>query len=143
MTIAARFVALFLFALIAVPSASACSCGELTLPDEVSSAAAIFTGKVTKLEVTSVQDDVSTIEVTVERDRVFKGTVPRTVTFTTSDGCCYCAPWFDVARRYIFFASEHDGVLQTSACSRTKLASSAKEELDYLKDAALPAAAPD
>lgn len=134
---------LAIFALIAAPSASACSCAEVTLPDEVSSAAAVFTGKVTRLEVVSVSNDVSTVEVTVERDRVFKGTVPRIVVFTTSDGCCYCASWFDIAHTYVFFADEQDGRLVTSACSRTKLVSSAKEELSYLEDAALPAAPPD
>lgn len=133
-------IALALLVAIAAPQAYGCSCITLTLPEEVSSTSAIFTGKVTKLEVVRVNNDVSVIEVTVERDRVFKGTVPKTVVFTTSDGCCYCASWFDIARKYVFFALEHEGRLQTSACSRTKLISAAKEEISYLEQAALPAA---
>lgn len=135
MRIAGYVLALLLLVLIGGPSAWACSCAELTLPEEISSTAAIFTGKVTKLEVVRVNEGVSTIEVTVESDRVFKGTVPRVVVFTTSDGCCYCASWFDVARSYLFFAVEYDGSFHTGSCSRTKLVSAAQEELAYLEQA--------
>jgi hypothetical protein len=132
-------VAVFLYA---ASAAYACSCGELTLPKEVAQTDAIFTGRVTKLEVVKVTDGVSTIEATVIPDRVFKGDVPKTVVFTTSDGCCYCAPSFAIAAKYVFFAYVSKGELVTSTCTRTKLLSEAKEELEYLKQGGFAAASP-
>jgi hypothetical protein len=120
----------------AATAAHACSCMERPLPEEVAETPAIFTGKVTKLEVIDVKDGVSKIEATVVPDRIFKGSVPKKVVFTTSDGCCYCTPWFDIARNYLFFAILVDGQLQTNACTRTKLLSEAKEEIQYLEQAA-------
>jgi hypothetical protein len=116
----------------AAPSASACSCIEQTIPQAVESSAAIFTGKVVRLEVVSVTDGVSSIEVTVEIEEIFKGAVPNPFVLTTSDGCCYCAPSFDIAKFYLFFAHRFDGKLDVSGCSRTKLLSAAKEELEFL-----------
>jgi hypothetical protein len=122
--------------------AAACSCGERTLQEEVASSAAIFIGKVAKLEVTSVIDGVSQIEVTIERERVFKGPAGTTVTLQTSDGCCHCEPWFDIARRYLIFAEENEGALVTSSCSRTKLLDPAKDEVAYLEHAVAAANEP-
>ena len=124
----------------AAAAAHACSCAERPLPQEAAQTTAIFTGKVTKLEVVKVTDGVSVIEATVEPSRVFKGSVPKTVVFTTSNGCCYCAPWFDIAGEYLFFATDVNGKLQTSTCTRTKLLSKATEEIRYLEQAAFDAA---
>lgn len=127
---------------LAASAAYACSCAPLTLPEEVVQTDAIFTGKVTKLEVVKVTEGVSTIEATVVPDRVFKGDVAKTVVFTTSDGCCYCAPSFEIARQYLFFARLVNGKLVTDACMRTKLLSEAKEEVNYLTQSGLAAPAP-
>jgi hypothetical protein len=124
---------LLLIAIAEVGNAYACSCAETTLPEETEGAAAIFTGKVVKLEVVAVKEGVSTIEATVQRGRTFKGDVPETVVFTTSDGCCYCASSFEIAGTYLFFAHEQDGRLVTSSCSRTKLIDAATDELQYLE----------
>jgi len=134
--LAAIVMAVFFTAAIA---AHACSCIERTLPQEVAETQAIFTGKVTKLEVVKVNDGVSVIEATVVPERVFKGSVPKTVVFITSDGCCYCAPWFDIAHDYLFYAILLNGKLQTNACTRTKLLAKAKEEIQYLEQAAFTA----
>lgn len=128
-----RRVALALLLLATVDTAYACSCAEQTLPEDTNGAAAIFIGKVVKLEVVEVKDGISQIEATVERGRTFKGDVPETVVFETSDGCCYCAPWFEISRTYLFFAHESEGKLATSTCSRTKLLDAAKDELQYLE----------
>jgi len=114
-------------------SAYACSCFEQSLPEDVHDAAAIFTGKVVKLEVVAVKDGISHIEATVKRGRTFKGDVPETVVFKTTDGCCYCDPWFDISRTYLFFAYRAQGELRTSTCTRTKLIDKAKDELQYLE----------
>ena len=124
---------LFLLVLADAGSAYACSCFEQTVPAAVHAAAAIFTGKVVKLEVVAVKDGISQIEATVQRGRTFKGDVPATVVFKTSDGCCYCDPWFDISRTYLFFAHKSQGELATSTCSRTKLLDAAKDELQYLE----------
>jgi hypothetical protein len=129
-------------ALIATP-AEACSCDARTLPEEVAATPLIFSGKVVKLEVIKTDRGVNTVEVTVERERVFKGDVGKTVVFTTSDGCCYCASWFDIARTYLFFARESEGRLTTNTCTRTKLLAQAKDEVQYLEQAALSASARD
>jgi hypothetical protein len=123
----------FVLAIAYAGNAYACSCAEPTLHEEVEERAAIFTGKVVKLEVVGVKEGVSTIEATVQRIRAFKGYVPETVVLTTSDGCCYCQGWYDISRTYVFFAYESEGKLATSACSRTKLIDDAKEELQYLE----------
>jgi hypothetical protein len=124
---------------VAATAAHACSCVERTLAQEAAQTTAIFTGKVTKLEVVKVIDGVSLIEATVEPNRIFKGSVPKTVVFTTSNGCCYCASWFDIAGEYLFYANDVNGKLHTDACTRTKLLSKATEEIRYLEQAAFNA----
>jgi hypothetical protein len=123
-------------ALVVAGDASACSCVESALPQEVKATEAIFTGKVVKLEVTDVKNGISSIAVTIAVEHAFKGNVPKTVVMTTSDGCCYCAPWFEIARTYVIFASESRGTFSTSTCTRTKLVSEAEEELKYLEQLA-------
>lgn len=116
-------------------SASACSCAKTTVAEGLESSDAVFIGTVVKMEVVHVdaEDGVATVEATVQRGRVFKGDVPEKVVFTTSNGCCYCALMYTIAETYLFFADEHDGSLDTNACSRTKLVTEAKEDLAFLE----------
>ena len=122
-----------LFMVVAAAEANACSCGPRTLDEEIKQSAAIFIGKVVRLEVTEVVDGISHVKVTIDVQRTFKGKPGRTVVMTTSDGCCYCAPWFEIARTYLIYAfEEDDDSLGTSTCSRTKLVAEAAEELKVL-----------
>jgi hypothetical protein len=111
----------------------ACSCSEKSLAEEVRDSAAIFTGTVVKLEVVDVKDDISTIVATIDVDKRFTGDVPKRLTLTTSNGCCYCAFGYDIATKYLFFAYSSESQLGISTCSRTKELASAKEELKFLE----------
>ena len=123
---------LTLAVLVIAADASACSCLPRSLDEEIRESAAIFEGKVVRLEVTNVVDNISHIKVTIDVQRTFKGAPGKTVIMTTSDGCCYCAPSFDIARTYLIYAYEDDGSLQTNTCARTKLLQDAAEELKVL-----------
>ena len=90
-------------------------------------------GKVIKLEVIGTENGVDTIEATIIPGETFKGEPAASVQFVTDNGCCYCSYEFEIAKEYLFFASERDGYFRTSACSRSALVAAAEEDLKVLR----------
>jgi hypothetical protein len=90
-------------------------------------------GKVVELKVVGTDDGIDTIEALIVPEEVFKGSVGRTVTFVTDNGCCYCSYGFEIAATYLLYASEQDGVFHTGACSRSVLVGAAEDDLKALR----------
>ena len=113
--------------------ASACSCGPLTPAEALAKADVVLVGKVVRLSVVKVTDDgVNVIEAELAVEHSVKGDAAARVQFLTSDGCCYCAPGFDIAQRYLVYAvktDDRDHPLSTSTCMRTNVLSEAREDL--------------
>lgn len=125
---------LFLFLAVAgVRTAEACSCSPSigrTLKQQVrdasSDAAAIFVGKLVKLEEPRGSDGELTGEVIAqfEVERTWKGTVTETIVVYTTNRCCICGFPFVEGARYIVY-SHGTGRLAVSMCSRTRQLDSA------------------
>jgi hypothetical protein len=114
-------------------SAQACSCGKQTVEEAAAVAPYIFLGKVVELKVVATENGVDSIEALIVPQEVFKGSVGRTVTFVTDNGCCYCSYGFEIAATYLLYASEQDGAFHTNACSRSALLGAAEEDLRVLR----------
>ena len=119
-----------------------CSCVEQSLAERLKRADAVFVGKVIHLEVIgqkaaldepTVGVTVNVVEETVEVSQVAKGSPPETVTFTTTDGCCYCDYLFQIGKSYLIFATADEATgWQTYICSGTKPLAQAAEDLEAL-----------
>ena len=99
-------------------SSFACSCVDRTLEEKFDDADAVFVGKVVRVEIIDEgEHGVDIVRATLTPLETVKGWVPREVEFVTSNGCCYCAPWFDIAVTYLVFATGEGGELDTSLCA--------------------------
>ena len=117
---------------IARAPAFGCSCIDLSLEQAIERSDAVFVGKVIRLEVLRTEGQVDTVRATLAPLRVVKGSIPREVEFTTNDGCCYCAFWFEIAATYLIFATGSDGHLETSTCSRSAKVLDAADDMRAL-----------
>lgn len=97
----------------------------------------IFEGEVEKMErVTLPNADArwsSVLKVTFNNVRAYRGTIPANPVLYTGFGCGDCAFEFDVAQKYLVYASDQDGLLSTFMCLPTKSLESAGPELRYLR----------
>lgn len=90
-------------------------------------AAAVFIGKITKIEE---NDNVKTIKFAAER--VWKGEKVKNLTISITTGFRY-NPSFSEGERYLVYANKNQkGELTTGRCSRTKLAEYAEDDLREL-----------
>lgn len=119
--------------------ALACSCMMPPPPPKaLEQAAAVFSGKVTKIEGDVTKQRTITIAV----DQAWKGVETETVTLTTGPGGGMCGFGFQDGESYLVYAyrsgEKKDGPLSTSICTRTKTLANAKEDLDALGEGKEP-----
>lgn len=106
-----------------VGEASACTCGEMTVPEYRDSAKSVFLGKVISKKRSDVVEKDG-VEVVLEVQKVWKGRVQkRTIVFTGATQDLYpflnlCATPFRVGEKYIVFAYGAEK-LSTDVCSGT------------------------
>ena len=127
-----RFFSLVLVGLIGVSltarSILACSCKAPPPPKEaMETMAAVFAGNVLKVET---DEKAHQVQVSFDTSRVWKGDVAKTVTVITSGGTCGFG--FHEGDSYLVYAYDHGGQFNTNICTRTKVLSHAKEDLDAL-----------
>jgi hypothetical protein len=110
---AAVATALAVTVLTPIRSATACSCVEQQLSDQVAAASTVFLGTVVTSEPIGAMFEVS---------RVFKGDGPRDAPVSSGApgaGISDCAVPFVEGRRYVVFASLQNGTLSTNICAGT------------------------
>lgn len=130
-------------------SALACSCHRvLGTVTEFNKEQAVFLGKVKSLvpdereiEVTPIggkkagkpeKQKIHGYSVTFEVKESFKG--PSEIkNLHTDEGGGLCGYYFEVGKEYLVYAYEFKGMLNTSICTRTRLASDAEDDLDILR----------
>jgi hypothetical protein len=106
-----------LLSLLSLPGVShACSCIESTLEERMETYDAVFVGKVVRLEILDTTEGVDLVLATLAPVEVVKGDLAHEVEILASNGCCYCAPWFDIAETYLVFARVEGAELITSSC---------------------------
>ena len=121
--------------LLAAPTPShACSCIVPGSPsEELDKSAAVFSGKVVSVKeqsffgTTISSTDPTTVKFAI--DQVWKGPVKPDMSFKTARSGASCGFTFVEGKEYIVYS--HDGA-NVSLCSRTKLVSKAREDLDAL-----------
>lgn len=118
-------------------SAYACSCAAPpAVSQELERKTAIFSGKVIEVkppEQKEIMSSADPIRVTFAVDRVWKGAVAeKTVVGTASSSASCGIENFAMDAEYIVYAYGEPDMLETGICERTKLLSSASEDLAAL-----------
>jgi len=123
------FAAAALLALVALPpaTAAACSCAPQTVEQAKHAAAAIFEGRVTRIDDPDGQPKVHFQVV-----RSFKGPSHESTDVHTANNSAACGYAFEQGQSYLVYASDEDGSLFTGLCSRTQPIADASEDLAVL-----------
>jgi hypothetical protein len=140
----------FLAAVILVlPSANAnaCSCrAGIPICETFWKTPVVFSGEV--LEVTRIEQKGRPSSLHLQKKRVrfrveqtWRGETTPVMEVITGSGGGDCGYSFSRGRRYLVFASLHEGVAVTGICSRTQPLDKAGEDLEYLRTAMAPRAA--
>lgn len=115
------------WAALAPATADACSCVSPPPPAQAKeSAAAVFEGRVTRIEDPDTQPKVHFQVV-----RSFKGPSHETLTVRTASNSAACGYGFEEGKSYLVYASDEGG-LTTSLCSRTQPIEHAAGDLSEL-----------
>jgi MYXO-CTERM domain-containing protein len=118
-------------------SARACSCRPPAPPAEArEAAAAVFEGRVISIE--RGEPAGGPIRVKLSVVRTFGADLGEVVTVRTGGSSAACGFGFQQDESYLVYASEHDGQLQVSLCSRTRPMADAAEDLKVLGLGATP-----
>ncbi len=128
-------IALTLFIL---PSSSfACSCVPPDSPEkELERSAAVFSGKVIDIQDRNINfptfSSADPLFVRFEVDLIWKGVTQSQVIASTMRDSASCGFEFIENNEYLVYATEVDGELQVTMCSRTSLLSSAQDDIKVL-----------
>ncbi len=120
---------------------SACSCVEPTLPKEsLEQSIAVFAGKVVDVDVPGgiIVSSGDSVRVTFEVSKIWKGPDYKTLVLTTARDGATCGYSFKKNNEYIVYAYGEENKLETGICSRTKLLSSAQDDLQELGEGNFP-----
>ena len=120
---------------------NACSCISPAPPKEsLEESTAVFVGKVIDIDVPSgiVVSNVVSVNVTFEVSKIWKGHDYKNLVLTTARGGASCGYPFKENEVYIVYAYGEEGILSTHTCSRTRLLSSAQDDLQELGAGNLP-----
>jgi hypothetical protein len=123
----------------------ACSCRPNGPPrEELETAVAVFSGKVTKIENPNkgpVRSSADPVYVSLQVSRVWKGSIATTVMVQTAASGASCGyDSFSVGNEFLVYAHGSDTKLAVSLCSRTRFLSQAAEDLQALGAGAVPVA---
>lgn len=109
-----------------------CSCTPPKPPaDEYAQRKAVFIGTVRSIEVDSTRGSLSSIRVTLEIIKTWKGVSGSSAVIYTADNSAACGYSFIKDSAYLVYADRLD-TLVTGTCTRTKKHSQAAEDLAYL-----------
>ena len=126
---------------------NACSCISPAPPKEsLEQSTAVFVGKVIDIDVlsgivvSSAHQNVTfeTSNVTFEVSKIWKGPDYKNLVLTMAGQIATCSISFEENEEYIVYAYDEKGILETSPCSRTRLLSSAQDDLQELGLGNLP-----
>lgn len=108
----------FLLLLFGARETYACSCvpPSQTTNEDFQKAAAVFTGRVLDVQR---KDDSNTVTIKIAVQKYWKGKISKEVKITTAKDSAMCGFNFEVGKDYLVYASETDGKLSTTICSRT------------------------
>lgn len=127
---AAVFMLVFL---IFAGSALACSCVQPPAPEEaLSQASAVFSGKVIAKDIDNALGGFEQIATTLQVDQAWKGVEQAHVVLHTASNSAACGVNLEIGSEYLVYATENEGQLHTSLCSRTAPLENAQEDLDAL-----------
>jgi hypothetical protein len=143
----ALFTAVLSFIILVLPSADAygCSCrGGIPICETFWKTPIVFSGEV--LEVTRIEQKgrpsfLQRRRVRFRVEQTWRGEATPVIEVMTGSGGGDCGYNFSRGRRYLVFASLHEGVAVTGICSRTQPLDKAGKDLEYLKTAMAPRAA--
>jgi hypothetical protein len=136
-------IAVLIVAVLAAPRpAAACSCVQPPPPKEaMEQSAAVFEGTVTDVrEAHGNEVREMSFEVDLRVGRRFKGAEADMVTVITAENSAACGYNFEVGQTYLVYAdaSDSDGQLSVSLCSRTARIEDAAADLAALGSDATP-----
>lgn len=109
---------------------AACRCKDLSLPQQVNNAGAVFSGTLTMASGPTTSGDRQTMSYDVKVDRVYKGDIksPRvTVKSDASEAACGLTG-MTADTRYLFFVRVSDADLFANSCGGTGPAKSARTQ---------------
>ena len=120
----------FLLAMLAAPTAYACSCVPPGPPSEALAQADV----VAAVEVLGIdrttEADYPLLRVQTRVIRGFKGADSDRLALYTATNSAACGFNFEEGQRYLVYASDHDGTLSTGLCTRTAALADAEEDLE-------------
>lgn len=120
---------------------NACSCVAPPAPQEaLEQADAVFSGRVVDIQAPKklITSSADPLKVTFEVSKVWKGPKSKKLVVVTARDSASCGYSFKSGRSYIVYAHQREGELTTSICTRTKLLSSAEEDLAQLGTSTKP-----
>lgn len=121
-----------------ITDAQACSCAPPGTPQqELALSAAVFRGTV--LQVTGPADPLSSLNVTFQVSKVWKGPSEPLTTVSTGTNGTMCGYFFQVGQEYVVYA---DPGPSTTLCTRTRPLSAATPDLTALGAGQIPVPAP-
>jgi hypothetical protein len=130
-----------IIALLPAASALACSCEPPpTAKASLDKSAAVFSGKVLKIEAAGEYERAVTLEVT----RAWKGVKAKEVVVYTANNGAACGFEFQKGKSYLIYAKQHqrdeekEKVLATSICTRTALLAEAMGDVMELGEGKKP-----
>jgi hypothetical protein len=113
----------------------ACSCANTSVEDAFDNVDAVFTGKVTaikKNEKETIENNTSIVNVvTIEVTKSWKGVTEKEVTVKTSYSTASCGVHFEMDKEYLIYAYG-DNKWSTNICTKTRLLSQAKDDVNIL-----------
>ena len=127
------------------PCVFACSCVPPGAPrEELTRSAAVFAGKVVRLDVPggAVISSADPVKVTFQVAQVWKGPVAPTLVITTPRDSASCGVGFEQGGEYLVYASGDPNALTAILCSRTQQLSTAQADLAALGTGQQPAGTP-
>ncbi|MBA2524627.1 MAG: carboxypeptidase regulatory-like domain-containing protein [Pyrinomonadaceae bacterium] len=132
------FIAITVFALVALSpgNALACSCLERVPCQAYGEASAVFVGTVIDSRIITIKQanyERKRRAVRLSVDSPFRGVRGSKVEVTTAMGGGDCGFGFVPSQQYLVYASEYEGKLSTSICSRTRSIARAAEDLSYIR----------
>lgn len=112
--------------------ARACSCMKQTPSEGLSSAYAVFTGEVTRIEPNTATK-FGGVAITLQVKKVWKGDIGERVEVRTAGSSAACGFNFVMGETYVVYADRDEAdPMRVSLCSRTALVASAQDDLDFL-----------
>jgi Carboxypeptidase regulatory-like domain/Tissue inhibitor of metalloproteinase len=126
----------FSLAVLSAGNALACSCAARLPCQAYGDASAVFIGTVIDsrmINVTQSNYKRNKRVVRLSVDSAFRGIKGSDVEVMTGMGGGDCGFEFVPAGQYLVYASEYEGKLSTSICSRTRSISRATEDLNYIR----------